>query len=144
MLRHLCVLLALSMTACSGASMSTPDVPARPEPARAFALERSPIPDAFRTMDLPFHGAFIERSGDAFMELTYRREQTVEQLVERWPTAVKAAGWVPISETPQPTGGLDASYTTPTGDTALLSIRPLGSLWVVTVTIREIPELRTE
>jgi hypothetical protein len=140
MLRHLCVLLALSLTACSGASMSTPDVPARPEPARDHARERSPIPETFKTMDLPFYGAYVERSGDTFMELTYGREQTVEQLVERWPTAVKAAGWVPIDETVRPTGGFSGSYTAADGHSAQLTVRPLGSLWVVDINIVPTPQ----
>jgi hypothetical protein len=78
------------------------------------------------------------------MELTYGREQTVEQLVERWPAAVRTVGWVPIDETEHPTGGFSGSYSTPEGHSGQLTVRQLGSLWVVEISTIATPQPHTE
>jgi hypothetical protein len=62
------------------------------------------------------------------MQVSYRREATVEQLKEWWPPAVKAKGCVPTSEEDVGDRGYSATFDMPNGDSALLSIRPTGTL----------------
>ena len=93
-------------------------------------------PEVFANMDLPYFGGQVERATDSYMQVSYRREATVEQLKEWWPAAVKAEGWVPKREEVNPTGGFSGLYSTSDGREASLSISPTGTLWMVDLTIR--------
>jgi hypothetical protein len=55
--------VAQSLRMCPGGGVRTTEVPVHIEPAREFALECSPMAEAYKTMDLPFYGAYVERSG---------------------------------------------------------------------------------
>jgi hypothetical protein len=87
-------------------------------------------------MDLPYYGGQIERVTDSYMQVSYGREATVDQLKEWWPEAVKAEGWTPTREDLDPTGGFSGLYTTEDSQNATLTISPTGSLWMVNLTVR--------
>ena len=86
-------------------------------------------------MDLPYFGGQVERATDSYMQVSYGREATVEQLKEWWPAAVKAEGWIPMDERPKENGGFAGQYNNPKGGTAALAINPEGTLWLVDLTV---------
>ena len=108
--------------------------PAEPEYARSFYKPLADPPAVFASMDLPYFGGKVERVTDAYMQVSYGREATVEQIRGWWPDAVKAEGWVPTEEIDKENGGFAGQYQTPNGGTASLTINPLGMLWMVDLT----------
>ena len=118
--------LAVSLGCVGGESV--------PKYERSYYKTQEVPPPAFEQMDLPYHGGKVVRAGEGFMEVGYSSVSdgvTVEQLVEWWPAAVKAEGWVPRAEGPTPNGGFSGSYLTSDGSGASLSIHPTGTLWTV-------------
>ena len=105
--------------------------PATPQYERSYYKPLEVPPEVFASMDLPYYGGKVERATDSYMQVSYGREATVEQLKEWWPAAVKAEGWVPTEEVDKPNGGFVGQYRLPQGGTASLSINALGTLWMV-------------
>lgn len=124
--------LALITTLTIGCGGPEPEaLPELPQYERSYykPLERPPA--VFASMDLPYYGGQVERATDTYMQVSYGREATVEQLVEWWPPAMRAAGWTPTEERAKDNGGFVGQYTLPDGGTASLSINPEGMLWMV-------------
>jgi len=87
-------------------------------------------------MDLPWYGGMVQRSSDYTMVVSYDdRLATAEQLREWWPDALVAEGWTETSPSLSGNGRLDATLTLPDGRTAILTIRPEGTLWWVILSI---------
>lgn len=105
-----------------------------PEYDRSYWRVNEVPPAEFEKMDLPYHGGMVERSAEGFMEVSYRKELTVDQIVELWPAALEAEGWVQTSGGRTPNKGFSGTYTTPSGERASLSVRPTGTLWTVILT----------
>ncbi|MFT6142622.1 MAG: hypothetical protein ACJAZO_001671 [Myxococcota bacterium] len=113
-----------------------------PEPKhpREYFTQRAAVPDRFAAMDLPYFGGKIESSGPNGMQVSYGDEATVDQLVEWWPVAMEASGWIPTSTQRYPDGTLSARYATPNGEPSLLMISPTGTLWTVDLTVTTTPQ----
>ena len=98
-------------------------------------------PPPFDQMDLPYFGGMIEHHAEGYMEVTYRREATAEEIITRWPAALEAEGWVSKAGGSMPDGGFSGLYDTPDGKLGQLAIHPLGSLWVVELTVTKLQPL---
>jgi len=131
--RRLTLALLTSLTISCGGSVPEP---ATPQYERSYYKPLEVPPEMFASMDLPYYGGKVERATDSYMQLSYGREATVEQLKEWWPAAVKAEGWVPTREEANPAGGFSGLYTTADGRNGSLSISPTGTLWMVDLTLR--------
>jgi hypothetical protein len=110
--------------------------PVEPQYERSYHHPIRQPPAAFAAMDLPYYGGQIERKTDTYMQVSYGREATVDQLKEWWPAAVKAEGWVPTSEEQFPDQSFAGLYIVPSGQTASLTINPTGTLWMVDIRLR--------
>jgi len=126
---RLLLLFPLVLAAC-GVFVSKPP---EPQYERSYYKPLERPPQVFAAMDLPYFGGQVERATDTYMQVSYGGEATVEQLIEWWPQAVKAEGWVPQSEDTKPNGGFVGEYQLPSGGTALLAINPEGTLWMVDI-----------
>jgi len=131
MRRLLLVLLATCTLAfiCGG-----PMTPSYPREERRFSFNE--VPQDFSAMDLPWYGGRLVRSSDYTMVVSYTNERTtVEQLREWWPDAMAAEGWTERSRHLSGNGRLDILYALPDGRTAMMTIRPEGTLWWVILSI---------
>jgi len=131
-------LLLVSSLACTGDLMTS--APATPKYERSeIRGGRAPAP--FKTMkDLPYYGGQIERSAKGYMQVSYSSEEaTVEQLVEWWPAAVEAEGWTRTSGGPRPDGGFTSRYNIDSATRGLLTIDPVGTLWMVNLSVTDKP-----
>ena len=112
---------------------------------RGPACERSerdfsdyPVPAELQDMDLPWYCGMVYQSFDEAMSVSYDLNEarvTPAQLREWWPAAFVAAGWTLESSGVSGNGALDAIFTLPDGRSALLTVQPEGTLWVVLVSI---------
>jgi hypothetical protein len=135
--RHFVRTLITAVLACQLISCGVfVSEPAEPQYERGYFVPLRTPPAVFASMDLPYYGGQIERVTDSYMQVSYGREATVDQLKEWWPEAVKAEGWTPTREDLDPTGGFSGLYTTEDSQNATLTISPTGSLWMVNLTVR--------
>lgn len=111
---------------CMGGLMES-----EPEYEREFFRAFDMPPPAFESMDLPYHGGKIENAAEGFMEVSYRDELTVDEIVELWPAALEAEGWVQTEGGRNPDQGFSGFYDTPDGAQGTLTVKPTGSLWTV-------------
>ena len=136
-MRTRAAILVIVLTTACGASVPTP---VEPQYERSYHHPIRQPPAAFAAMDLPYFGGTIERTTDTYMQVSYRREATIDQLKEWWPAAVKAEGWVPTSEDMKPNGGFAGIYSFSDTGSATLTINPEGALWLVDLTVNPAAE----
>lgn len=110
----------------------------REDRMRMVPAER--IDAVFVDADFPYFGASIARAGAGYLQVSYNGHLHVEQLVALWPPALEALGWRVRHRTQFPDGGLSASFVMPDERICTLSITPVGSLWMVNLTITERPD----
>lgn len=103
----------------------------KPEYERDFFRASDLPPPAFEPMDLPYHGGLIEKAAEGFMEVSYRDELTVDEIVVLWPQALEDEGWVLTAGGREPDQGYSGLYDTPDGSRGALTVKPTGSLWTV-------------
>jgi hypothetical protein len=81
----------------------------------------------------------IEQSGENSMTVSYTDDDaSMDQLKERWPDALAAAGWVEDSRGESGNGDMDLTYDLPDGRRALVTItvyRP--KVWRVYIGLSE-------
>lgn len=111
---------------CTGGLMAS-----EPKFERAYFRAMDLPPEAFKTMDLPYYGGQVEKSAEGFMEVSYRDELTIDQIVELWPAALEAEGWGQTEGGRNPNQGFTGFYDTPDGSRGTLTVKPTGSLWTV-------------
>jgi hypothetical protein len=134
--RHFVRTLITAVLACQLISCGVfVSEPAEPQYERGYFVPLRTPPAVFASMDLPYYGGQIERVTDSYMQVSYGREATVDQLKEWWPEAVKAEGWTPVDEQQKENGGFAGQYRLVSGGTASLTINPLGMLWMVDLTV---------
>jgi hypothetical protein len=131
MSRLLPLVLAASLLA-SGLACSGGDV-TPPKPREFVYDDMHSVPVVFQGMDLPFYGGQIERSSENSMTVSYgHSEASMDQLKERWPSALEAAGWVEDTRGESGNGDLGLTYRLPSGRRSLVSITVAGTgVWHV-------------
>jgi hypothetical protein len=137
MSRLLPLVLAASLLA-SGLACSGGDV-TPPKPREFVYDDMHRVPVVFRGMDLPYYGGQIEQSGENSMTVSYTDDDaSMDQLKERWPEALTAAGWVEDSRGESGNGDIDLTYDFTGGRRALVTItvyRP--KVWRVYIGLSE-------
>jgi hypothetical protein len=137
MSRLLPLVLAASLLA-SGLACSGGDV-TPPKPREFVYDDMHSVPVVFQGMDLPFYGGQIERSSENSMTVSYgHSEASMDQLKERWPSALQAVGWVEETRGESGNGDLDLTYRLPSGRRSLVSITVAGTgVWHVYIGLSE-------
>jgi hypothetical protein len=134
MSRLLPLVLAASLLA-SGLACSGGDV--TPPKPREFVYDHlASVPAVFQGMDLPFYGGQIEQSGEGSMTVSYgHSEASMDQLKERWPSALQAVGWVEETRGESGNGDLGLTYSLPDGRRSLVRITVAETgVWHVNIT----------
>ena len=117
--------LSLGASGCGLTSRSSS------EASRGSFLALAQPPPEFRRMDLPYYGAVVDRAGPGFMAVVVDSTD-VDVLIERWSSALVAAGWTELVVGRRPPDrSFSAEYDVPPDRSGTMIIKPEGTRWTV-------------